>query len=349
VQIDFHYCTIRILAEKAGFSPEDAQIIAYASQYVDDAVDHQKMQVTGQIDIFSRRFTENTFDPVCTAHRGLQLIKSFKDDVQKKIFIPFHFLPGTENAENLIVKKDSVFARKLVGRALTELAKASGEMRILNLIRLGITLHTYADTWTHQDFSGIHSSKDNDVKTIEIYKSGKWEKIPVLLKLEYDSLPDIGHAEVGPYPDISHLKWRFVKASGNTVYERDNTQLMMEASELIFNLLQGIGGTENWEGIQFRFQECFSFESSNIEEKYIKFQKTFPEIGFYYQENQWKDEAIRLIERTKLMQVMEQTPRYVLGSDKKWFYFHLAAYEQRTFVTSILESSGYNNKRKLSE
>ena len=37
MQIDFHYCTIRVLAEKAGFSHEEAQTIAIASQYIDDA------------------------------------------------------------------------------------------------------------------------------------------------------------------------------------------------------------------------------------------------------------------------------------------------------------------------
>jgi len=34
---DFHYSVIKILSEKAGFEAEDAQIIAHASQYVDDA------------------------------------------------------------------------------------------------------------------------------------------------------------------------------------------------------------------------------------------------------------------------------------------------------------------------
>jgi len=82
--------------EKTGFSPEDAQIIAYASQFVDDAVDHKKMKVNGHLEILSKRFSGDTFNPVCSAHRGLQFLKGFKEDVQNKIYIPFHFLPDLE-------------------------------------------------------------------------------------------------------------------------------------------------------------------------------------------------------------------------------------------------------------
>ena len=85
MQIDFHYNTIRVLMEKTGFSPEDAQIIAYASQFVDDAVDHKKMKVSGHLEILSTRFSGKTFNPVCSAHRGLQFLKGLKEDVQNKI------------------------------------------------------------------------------------------------------------------------------------------------------------------------------------------------------------------------------------------------------------------------
>jgi hypothetical protein len=337
VQIDFHYCTIRVIAEKAGFSPEDAQIIAYASQYVDDAADHEKMNVDGHLDILYHRFTENTFDPICTAHKGLQFLKGFKEDVQQKIYIPFHFLPDFETTDNFVVSKNCGLSRTLVMNTITELSKSKGEFRILNLIRLGIALHTYSDSWAHHNFSGIHNSTDNDIKSIEIFNNGKWEKIPSIVKLEYDILPDIGHAEAGSYPDISNLKWRFVKESDNTVYEKDNAQLFLEAAENIVKLLRGLNDLSEWKLLENKLLECFLYENNDLDEKFKKFQRTFPEIGFYYDDQQWRNEAISTIEKKKLINLVDKRPSYVIGNDKKWFYFHLAAHDQRNFVLDLIE------------
>jgi hypothetical protein len=44
-----------------------------------------------------------------------------------------------------------------------------------------------------------------------------------------------------------------------------------------------------------------------------------------------------LVERKKLVKMMDQKPSYVLGSDKKWFYFHLAALDQRNYVLGLIE------------
>jgi hypothetical protein len=338
VQIDFHYCAIRVLAEKAGFSPEDAQIIAYASQHIDDAVDHEKMNIDGHLDILSHRFTENTFDPICTAHKGLQFLKGFKEEVQDKIYISFHFLPDLESKDDFIVPKNCSLSRKIVEMAMTELSKSNGEFRVLNLIRLGIALHTFADSWAHQDFSGHHNSHDNDVKTIELFKENKWKKISFITKFEYNTLPDIGHAEVGSFPDLSNLRWRFIKESDESPHERDNTQLFLEAAENILMILKGWNELKDWDEVKSKLQECFEYERNETEEKFKKFQRIFPEIGFYYDENQWRSAAIRLVERSKLMTMMtENRARFVLGSDKKWFFFHLAALEQRNFVLSLIE------------
>ncbi len=342
MQIDFHYNTIRILMEKVGFRPEDAQIIAYASQYVDDAVDHEEMKVNGHLEILSRRFTENSFNPVCTAHRGLQFLKGFKQDVQNKIYIPFHFLPDLDSLDSsspsFLVHPNGNLAKRLVFIALTELAKSTGEQRIMNLVRLGIALHTYADTWAHQDFSGRHNHAENDIDEIEIFKNGKYEKISVFSKLEYDAFPDIGHAEVSDFPDKSYLKWRYRKANSTDFFERDNPRLFLKAAESIFDIFVGTGKDIDFENIKTRLYECFSFEADNLEEKFKKFQQNFPEIGFYYDEYQWRSEALEVMKGDKIKELMKAgEPAYVLGSDKKWFYFHFAAQEQRAFVLNLLK------------
>lgn len=42
MQKDFHYCLIKVLAKNSGFSEDDAQIIAYSSQYTDDSVQNKE-------------------------------------------------------------------------------------------------------------------------------------------------------------------------------------------------------------------------------------------------------------------------------------------------------------------
>lgn len=338
MQIDFHYCTIRVLTEKAGFSAEDAQIIAYASQYIDDAVDHKKINVEGTLDILANRFTGKTFDPVCTAHKGLQMIKAFNKDVQEKIYIPFHFLPEFDGNGSDRVEKDSKQSKKLVRRALIELAKSDGEKRVMGLVRLGITLHTYSDSWAHQNFSGRHSPADNDIGQLELFKDNEWKKIGKIRQIEYDTLPDIGHAEAGSYADQSHLKWRFYKESENKTYERDNTELFIDAAEHIIRILKGTSELKEWPQTKQKLLECFSYEPKSLEDKINKFQSVFPEIGFYYNDQQWRNEAINTVNGKKLINT-QNNKDYVLGSDKKWFYFHLAALEQREYVLNLLENN----------
>ncbi len=338
MQIDFHYCTTRVIAEKAGFTAEDAQIIAYAAQYIDDAVDHEKMNVDGHLEFLSRRFTEKTFDPICTAHKGLQFVTDFQENVQNKIYIPFHFLPELETSTDLKVVQNCSLSRKLVTKAIAELSKSTGEQRIMNLVRLGISLHTYADSWAHQNFSGRHNSIDNDIRDISTFVNGEWKKIPFLVQVEYNSLLDIGHAEASSFPDQSHLKWRYVKESDGKTYERDNTLLFIDAAEHIFNILKGMRKEDIWSEVKSKLFECLSVEAESLEVKMNKFQQVFPEIGFYYDEEQWRNEALLTVERSKLFKtIKEENQKYVLGSDKKWFFFHFAALEQRDYIIKLLE------------
>ena len=339
MQIDFHYNTIRVLTEKVGFSPEDSQIIAYASQYIDDATDHKKMNVEGHLNILSKRFTGKTFDPICTAHKGLQFIKAFKEDVQNKIYIPFHFLHEFTDKNDFRVKKNSEMSKKLVQTAIIELSKNLGEQRVMNLIRLGIALHTYADSWAHQGFSGRHNPSENNIGKIELLKKGNWERITRLKQFEYNTLPDIGHAEAASYPDQSHLTWRFVKESENQLYERNNTELFLDAAESILSLVKGVNSLAFWPEIKIKLKECFSYEANSIEAKFQKFQEVFPEIGFYYDENQWRNEALNAVTGKKLHKMIDDKEHYVLGSDKKWFYFHLVALEQREYVLELIDNS----------
>jgi len=48
MQTDFHYCAVKFLAHMAGFDEAEAETIAYASQYVDDATEHKGSAIADQ-------------------------------------------------------------------------------------------------------------------------------------------------------------------------------------------------------------------------------------------------------------------------------------------------------------
>jgi hypothetical protein len=79
---DFHYYAVRALAHHAGFGDEEAHRIAYASQYTDDSTEGDPISFTEG---------EYAFDPVRSSWLGLE---SFGPDVQRKGYMPFHFVPA---------------------------------------------------------------------------------------------------------------------------------------------------------------------------------------------------------------------------------------------------------------
>ena len=94
---DMHYCAVKVLAQAAGFTPDESQVIAYASQYVDDAVEHKAMRINFQEkvpDFIARypRYNDNWFDPVCTAHRGIGLVSVvLNPEIQRKVLALYYF------------------------------------------------------------------------------------------------------------------------------------------------------------------------------------------------------------------------------------------------------------------
>ncbi len=80
MNIDFHYYAVRVLAHYAGFEPDEAHVIACASQYVDNSTEGDPIRLKGQ---------EYCFDPVRTAWMHLE---STGTEVQRMVYMPFHFV-----------------------------------------------------------------------------------------------------------------------------------------------------------------------------------------------------------------------------------------------------------------
>jgi hypothetical protein len=135
--------------------------------------------------------------------------------VHRYVYMPFHFLPGDQSIRMkgrlnpYACVADSRLARNLVNAAIR-----SGDP-----YRLGIALHTYADTWSHQNFTGF-DERWNSLKS--------WRRPHAVIT------PDIGHADVRHSPDEISKTWRDDRLEDEEV---DNRRRAMQAIEAIFKRL----------------------------------------------------------------------------------------------------------------
>ena len=191
MQIDFHFYTIYALARAAGFVPDNAFVVAYASQHTDDAKYDKALEFQNG----------GRFQQVLTAHRFFDL-KALDKKTSYRIWIPFHFLPGNlgvEFYERMVTRPRSTVAQRLVDDLL------SSNSRPYLLHRLGIFLHCYADTWSHQNFLGLERDDLNDVKRLSVKDLEKPSFKSFLEKLKEDILeyaaPKLGHAQAGTFAE----------------------------------------------------------------------------------------------------------------------------------------------------
>ena len=213
-----HYYGTYAMARAAGIMRNPAKTIAFAAQFVDDNAkkDGIKFRDGGRL------------DAEATAHHAVD-IKNIELEDQRKIWVPFHFLPGNHGktlTEKLICQKDSDIAKELLNHNLS----LSKEPYALQLI--GITAHIYADTFSHYGFSGISSRKNkinnNSFKFYDLdpkmkkYILEKAEKFKENYQDEGSFLTNIkswfaenlsgalGHGAAVTFPDRPYLKWSFI-------------------------------------------------------------------------------------------------------------------------------------------
>lgn len=302
MQEDFHYYCIAVLARAAGFSPPEALVVAYASQYTDDATENLPVTLVDPGSGLTLKF-----DPVRTQYTGL---KANNWTVQKQVYMPFHFLPPLplqypylesyldfvpDHAFDFVTRPDSPFARWLLRSAAAD----SNPRR--RLCRIGIALHTYADTWAHQAFSGRESAAENALEDPD-YFDGQWhregltdyliERITALVA------KDTGHANAGYLPDLSFLHWRYKNAQGELV-ERNNAELFLTAARTIYEQLRQLNVAPAvsplpWQAIEGGIWHCLTYRGSlgddlstwdlygrlteALAERCAEWQRTFPHL-----------------------------------------------------------------------
>jgi hypothetical protein len=244
METDMHYYGTLAMAIAAGIPRGDAETIAYAAQFVDDSTGCDS----------SEHKDHGLLYGISTAHHPVQ---SFMDRIgakiregteeQRKIWVPFHFLPGGEGdslSEKLLCIKNSSIAQEMLENNLeTALKKPYG----LELI--GISAHVYMDTFSHYGFSGITSSfnrvKNKTVSFIRepltaAYIRKKFKifiEKHVVTRAAQSASKYLGHAGVACYPDRPYLLYRFdfdkPRPDHSVTSERDNSATFLEGCKYL--------------------------------------------------------------------------------------------------------------------
>jgi hypothetical protein len=353
MQKDFHYCAIKCLAQYAGFPEKDAQVVAYASQFVDDATAHKAIKIA-EVPPPVRNFkrwnkNEKEFDPVCTAHSGLQYLTGLKKNSQRKVYIPFHFVPFEKyegkGVYDYRVAPNSPLSRCLLKRAKDVLSNAQKENdpveKLRGLIKLGIALHTFADTWSHQRFSGRRCPAENDIERIKVQEDGHFEKLGLATRIKYNIRPDVGHAEAHLLPDQSQRIWKYEHDDSGMIFTRNNTEIFIDAAYTIHKELVSLkqGKPKPWKGYAEFIKICFEYNTDSMKKKFASWRNQFPDVSFDYNKTDWRQSALDCnrydwdhFEDADDFKTLNITAK----DDLKWFLFHMEASDQREFVINSI-------------
>ena len=325
MQIDFHFYTIYALARANGFKPDDAHTIAYSSQHTDDA----KYGDTLEFENGGR------FQQVLSAHKFLDLDAIGKETCYR-IWVPFHFLPGNSGVdfyERMLTKANSLVAQTMVEEFL------GYNLKPYSLHRLGIILHTYADTWSHQNFMGL-SHDMNDVKKIKGKGITKSTLERIKRKVVECWAPKVGHTQALTIPDEPYREWGYEDYRGRNL-QIFNQERALDAAQSCYTVLSRFLKhfpqflslpALLWQKILEKNDELFSHQGE-IDERVKKWQEAISNgaIGFeptgkdrdlIYDDREWFRAAVTVIKKEGERDRFERKEGF---ETSLWKYFHDAA------------------------
>ncbi len=191
------------------------------------------------------KFAEGqTYERFASAH-VMWDYRNASNDQDKLVWAPFHFLPGGEGSsldEKAVCRPDSAIARQMVKRAI-EVRQANNALH-----RLGITLHTYVDTWAHQGFTGTVSKRnhvlylkgdDHDEKTWLSQLNGFLEIAEdTTAAIALDTISGLGHGAALHFPDMPWATWEYI--DGHSVHvHRNNLPDFVTAADMACKAIHG--------------------------------------------------------------------------------------------------------------
>lgn len=176
MDFEFHYDITYLIALKAKFSKNEAEIIATSSQLVDDNTEENYIE-NDKGDIYKTYISQTS-----------NILKP-SDDLFR-IYPSFHFVPGNPMAPTARRKDGTLHLLNTTPDNENVKSLINHALKSNNLYRLGIAAHAYCDSWSHQNFVGYYA----DFNSL----TGVLEK----------SVPNIGHADARHKPDQVSLIWK---------------------------------------------------------------------------------------------------------------------------------------------
>lgn len=303
---DFHYYLVYALAKTTGYQSPD--IIAYASQFVDDNNEGQ-FSIDGEETSFPDKIEadEGYYYPIMTQSLSP---KSLDIYVQKYVYVPFHFLPGDDNVviknkkNKLSATPNSKNAQALINHALQS----------NNPYQIGIALHTFADTWSHQNFTGLREDWNAVYPWYEFFKS---------------IVPNIGHAEAGHSPDIISDSWTDHRLETKI----DNQERALDATKTIYTLMRDRSQSgPRWDDVKNSYDAII--RTSNYDDRIKAISDFLNDNGHGqipdYSKDKWIGDALDKSGDDVVMK------RDFTNTD--WYKFHQAAKTNFAYVTDLIKA-----------
>jgi hypothetical protein len=182
VDKEFHYDVIYFLAAHSGFSPDEAQTIAYSSQFTDD--NQRQYDIEGYKNYVSQ--TLNILKP--------------KDELIR-IYPAFHFMPGPKPEMHL--KDGRLHMLQVEPGNDNAMAMLKTAFELGDLYRVGVAVHVLADTFAHQGFTGTRNTFNS------------------MQSLKGVLTPSIGHADAGFAPDRVSSAWSDTRRRNLVIHNND--------------------------------------------------------------------------------------------------------------------------------
>ena len=306
MDINFHYFAVKAVAVKSGFPEEEAQLIAFYSQFVDDFTNMKLMDFEA-IPEFAQYLATKTshgwkFNPVTTGFDSVyEMARLAIEENQKNILAPFHFIPADKKL-NQPVKDRSEWRvvpgrldkPSLIQKLLLQAKEQYKENRSsVDLIRIGTLLHIFADTYAHQGFSGSWDWENHAWLTSAVNNiDGTSVRDSYSPKTVY-MLPSIGHTNVSHTLDDSNISFSITQKLNkddnkySISYSRNNTHEYLLTLQEILNYLRSCLGQDpidqkEWDEMSQQFTGGLLTPLKDKDKLKDHWKKHFSDINFSY-------------------------------------------------------------------
>lgn len=273
MNINFHYFVVKTLATKAGLTEDEAQTIAFFSEFVDDMILDKVLEgdieyklsrviiknlnkgtlyeelaskgMAGSAEEFVNSDQQNkeNYKFLIPSITAFTYTEAMDGDHQFESVIPFHFYPkqyhkDLEGNQRVDLRTSpAVQGSELFGQieqVVTSIVSTQDKTkRKIELVNFGVLLHIYADTYAHAGFSGSRGW-ENNVKLISSQSTGLAN-----LTSKFGEGVAYGHGLLSHLPDLCNACYSYqMKKEPNkfddNIIERNNKEYFKSCAEQIY-------------------------------------------------------------------------------------------------------------------